>query len=84
MLKLIGSILFVYYLILGVAALIFLAWGYIDDHRQAKRRKRNVPASGTDNDTRTHRGQEPEHERPQEAKRTGGHPNNVIRFKRDK
>ncbi len=42
MLKLIGSILLVYYLILGVAALIFLAWGYIDDHRQAKRRKRET------------------------------------------
>ena len=84
MLKLIGSILFVYYLILGVAALIFLAWGYIDDHRQAKRRKRNVPASGTDNDPRTHRGQEPEYEQPQEAKLTGGDPNNVVRFKRDK
>jgi hypothetical protein len=71
----------VYYLILGVAALIFLAWGYIDDHRQAKWRR---PETRTGNDTQAQPGRVSEGDPNRQEKQAGRPPDNVVRLKRDK
>jgi threonine/homoserine/homoserine lactone efflux protein len=57
MLEVIGSIVIGYYLVLGVAVLIFMAWGYLDDRRQANRRRREARP---ENDTRAQSGRPPD------------------------
>jgi hypothetical protein len=81
MLELIGSIVLVYYLVLGVAVLIFLAWGYLDDRRYAKRRRRETR---TGNDTPAEPGRGPEPDPTRQANQTGRPPDNVVKFKRGK
>jgi hypothetical protein len=82
MLKLIGDILLVYYLVLGGAVLIFLAWGCIDDCRRTNRCRYNLPVCGARDARRTRPWQEREHPRTQKAKGTGGDADNVVTFKR--
>jgi hypothetical protein len=79
MLELIGSILLVYYLMLGVAVLIFLAWGYLDDRRQANQLRRKTR---TRDGTRAQPRWKPEGDLHWQAEPTGHLPDNVVRFKR--
>jgi hypothetical protein len=81
MLELIGGIVLVYYLVLGVAVLIFLAWGYLEDYRHAKWRRRGTRNG---NDERAQPGREPESDPTGQAKQAGRPPDNVVRFKRRK
>ncbi|MGD2056553.1 MAG: hypothetical protein PVJ15_07075 [Gammaproteobacteria bacterium] len=73
MLELIGSIVLIYYLVLGVALLVFLTLGFLDDRRFVKRRRFE---SGTGFDRQT------QHDR--EAAQTGRPPDNVVRFEQRK
>ena len=81
MLELIGSIVLIYYLVLGVALLIFLALGFLDERRLAKRRGCE---SGMGVDRLAQHDQEPEHTPTREAARPGRPPDNVVRFKHRK
>jgi len=81
MLELIGSIVLVYYLVLGVALLVFLTLGFLDEHRLAKRR-RCESATGPGRPSRFDR--EPEHDPARQAKETVRPPDNVVRFERRK
>ena len=77
MLELIGSIVLVYYLVLGVALLVFLALSFLADRRLVRRRRY---------ETRTgfHRlapyDREPEHATTRQAVQTGRSQDNVVRF----
>jgi len=79
MLELIGSIVLIYYLVLGVALLIFLALGFLDDCRLAKRRSCE---SGTGIDKLAQYDEEPERDPARQEKQTDCPPDNVVRFKR--
>jgi len=81
MLELIGSIVFIYYLVLGVALLVFLTLGFLDDRRLAKRRRCET-GSGVDRPAQVDR--EPERDPPREAAQTGRPPDNVVRFRNRK
>jgi hypothetical protein len=81
MLELIGSIVLVYYLVLGVAVLIFLAWGYLEDYRHAKWRRRET-RTGAGTPARATR--EPEGDLTRQANRNDRAPDNVVSFKRRK
>jgi hypothetical protein len=79
MLELIGGILIVYYLVLGVAVLVFLAWGYLEEYRYEKWRRRET--------TRRNAAQAPTEPQPEgdptrQANRNDRPPDNVVRFKR--
>ena len=82
MLELIGSIVLIYYLVLGVALLVFLTWGFLDDRRLAKRR-RCVTVTGIERLSR-HDRVKPERDPPTLEKQTVRPPDNVVRFKRRK
>jgi hypothetical protein len=81
MLELIGRIVLVYYLVLGVALLVFLTLGFLTDRRLVKRRRC---------ETRTgfyrlaQHDREPEHAPIRQAAQTGRSPDNVVRFKHRK
>lgn len=79
MLELIGSIVLIYYLVLGVVLLIFLALGFLDDRRLAKQRGCE---SGTGIDRPAQYEQEPERSPDRQVKQTDSPPDNVVRFKR--
>jgi hypothetical protein len=81
MLELIGSIVLIYYLVLGVALLVFLTLGFLDDRRLAKRRQCET-GSGVDRPAQVDR--EPERDPPREAAQTGRPPDNVVRFRNRK
>ena len=78
MLELIGSIVLIYYLVLGVALLVFLTLGFLDERRLAKRR-RYEPGTGFDRPAEYSR--EPERDPDREVKQTVRQPDNVVRFK---
>jgi hypothetical protein len=79
MLELIGSIALVYYLVLGLALLIFLTWSYIDDRMYGNRRRRAV-RTGKDSHALPVREAEPDPGR--QANQHGRRPDNVVRFRR--
>jgi hypothetical protein len=79
MLELIGSIVLIYYLVLGVALLVFLTLGFLDDRRFAKRRR---CGSGFDRPAQYDR--EPERDPARQVKQTVRAPDNVVRFKQRK
>jgi hypothetical protein len=79
-LELIGSIVLIYYLVLGVALLVFLTWGFLDDRKLAKRHRR-ITVTGFERQPQHDRG-EPERDPPTRAKQTVPQPDNVVRFKR--
>jgi len=79
MLELIGSIVLVYYLVLGGALLVFLTLGFLDERRPAKRR-RCESATGPERPARYDR--EPEHEPARQVKQTVRPPDNVVRLER--
>jgi hypothetical protein len=79
MLELIGVIVLIYYLVLGVALLVFLSLGLLDDRRLAKRRWCET-GSGVDRPVQYDR--EPERDPPRQVKQTARPPDNVVRFKR--
>jgi hypothetical protein len=78
MLELIGSIVLIYYLVLGVALLVFLALGLLDDRRLAKRRRYGT---GTGVDRPASYGREPESDPARRVEQTARPPDNVVRFK---
>ncbi len=80
MLELIGSIVLIYYLVLGVALLVFLTWGFLDDRKLAKRRRCET-VTGFERQSR-HDRVEPKRDPPTRAKQTVRPPDNVVRFKR--
>jgi len=81
MLELIGSIVLIYYLVLGVALLVFLTLGFLADRRFVKRHRC---------ETRTgyyrlaQHDRESEHAPTRHAAQTGRPPDNVVRFKHRK
>jgi hypothetical protein len=79
-LELIGSIVLIYYLVLGVALLVFLTWGFLDDRKFAKRH-RHETVTGLERQSQHDRG-EPQRDPPTRAKQTERPPDNVVRFKR--
>ena len=80
MLELIGTIVLVYYLVMGVVILfIFLAWGCIDDRREAKRR-RCAARSGSDPQDQS--GREPVCGQGRQGEQDGRLPENVVKFRR--
>ncbi|MGB7930783.1 MAG: hypothetical protein WCH04_00925 [Gammaproteobacteria bacterium] len=79
MLELIGSIVLIYYLVLGVALLVFLTLGFLDERRFAKRRR-----CGTGYDPQSAHGREPERDPARQVKQTVRAPDNVVRFKQRK
>jgi hypothetical protein len=79
MLELIGSIVLIYYLVLGVALLVFLTWGFLDDRRLEKRRRCGI---GTGFEEQSPHGREPERDPPRQVKQTVRPPDNVVSFKR--
>jgi len=79
MLELIGSIVLVYYLVLGVALLVFLVLGFLDERRLANRRGGETM---TGIDRPVQHGQEPERDPDRQVKQTACPPDNVVRFKR--
>jgi len=81
MLELIGSIVLVYYLVLGMALLVFLTLGFLDDRRLAKRRRGE---SGTGFDRQMQHDREAERDPPRETAQTGRPPDNVVRFEQRK
>ena len=81
MLELIGSIVLVYYLVLGVALLVFLVLGLLDDRRLVKRHRCETRA-GFDRPAQCSR--EPDREPAIQVKPTVGSPDNVVRFKQRK
>ena len=81
MLDLIGSIVLIYYLVLGVALLVFLTLGFLDERRLAKRRRCETGA-GLDRPARYSR--EPEREPARQVKQTVRLPDNVVRFRQRK
>jgi len=78
MLELIGSIVLIYYLVLGVALLVFLTLGFFDDRRLAKRRRCET---GNGFDRQSQHDREAERDPPREAAQTGQTPDNVVRFR---
>jgi hypothetical protein len=81
MLELIGSIVLIYYLVLGVALLVFLTLGFLDDRRLAKRRRCET-GSGVDRPAQYDR--EPERDPDRRVKQAVRPPDNVVRFKQRK
>ena len=81
MLELIGSIVLIYYLVLGVALLIFLALGFLDDSRLAKRHNRRA---GNGIDRLVQYDRDPEHAPVRQAAQTARLPENVVGFNRRK
>ena len=81
MLELIGSIVLIYYLVLGVALLVFLTLGFLDDRRLAKRGRCE---SGTGPDRPARYSREPERDPPLHVKQSVSPPDNVVRFKQRK
>jgi|GEM_PF-6209956 len=77
MLELIGSIVLVYYLVLGLALLIFLAMGFLDDRRLARRCNCETM---TGIDRPEQHGQEPERYPDRRVKQAVRPPDNVVRF----
>jgi len=78
MLELIGSIVLIYYLVLGVALLVFLTLGFLDDRRLAKRRRCET-GGGFDRPAQYDR--EPERDPPRQVKQAVRPPDNVVRFR---
>jgi hypothetical protein len=81
MLELIGSIVLVYYLVLGVALLVFLTLGFLDDRRLPKRRRCETK-SGFDRPAQDSR--ETERDLARQVTQTVRPPDNVVRFKQRK
>ena len=82
MLELIGSIVLIYYLVLGVALLVFLALGCLDERRPAKR-PRCESGNGLQRPARY--GQDPaECDPTRQVKQDARSPDNVVRFKQPK
>jgi hypothetical protein len=79
MLELIGSIVLVYYLVLGVVVLIFLAWGYLEEYRYEKWRRRETTSR---NAAQAPPEPQPEGDPIRQANRNDRPPDNVVRFKR--
>jgi hypothetical protein len=78
MLELIGSIVLIYYLVLGVALMVFLTWGFLDDRRLTKRCRCET---GTGFKRQSKHSREPERDPPRQAKQSVRPPDNVVRFK---
>jgi hypothetical protein len=81
MIELIGSIVLIYYLVLGVALLVFLTLGLLDDRRLAKRRRCENEA-GFDRPAQCSR--EPARDPARQVKQAVRLPDNVVRFKQRK
>jgi hypothetical protein len=81
MLELIGSIVLVYYLVLGVALLVFLALGLLDDRKLAKR-SRCETGAGFDRLDQCNR--EPDGDPTPREKQTVRSSDNVVRFRQRK
>jgi hypothetical protein len=81
MLELIGSIVLIYYLVLGVALLVFLVLGFLDERRLASRRRCEA---GTGLDRPAHSGQDSERDPARQVTQNARPPDNVVRFKRRK
>jgi len=79
MLELIGSIVLIYYLVLGVGLLVFLILGLLDDRRLANRRRCET---GTGLARSEQRDQQSASDPARQVKHTGRPPDNVVRFKR--
>jgi hypothetical protein len=78
MLELIGRIVLVYYSVLGLALLIFLALGFLADHRLVRRRRYET---GPGCYRSAQHDREPEHPATRQAIQTGRFQDNVVRFK---
>jgi len=81
MFELIGSIVLVYYLVLGVALLVFLTLGFLDDRRLAKLRRCETE-SGFDRPAQDSR--ETERDPARQVTQTVRPPDNVVRFRQRK
>jgi hypothetical protein len=77
MLELIGSIVLIYYLVLGVALLVFLTLGFLDERRLTKQRWREITAGF---DQPAQYGRDQEHAPARQAAQTIRPPDNVVRF----
>jgi hypothetical protein len=79
--EMITTILLGYFLVVAVALLVFLAWGYIDDRRQANwrlRKARSGDGAGATPETR-------EECSPDGPVEPGASPrDNVVKFRRDR
>jgi hypothetical protein len=83
MLELIGSIVLIYYLVLGVALLVFLALGFLDERRLANRRR-----CETETETETETGferpaqytRESDCDPARQVTQNARLPDNVVRF----
>jgi len=80
-LELIGSIVLIYYLVLGVALLVFLTLGFLDERRLAKRRRCET---GSGDDRPAQYDLEPGRDPARQVKQTVRPPDNVVRFKQRK
>jgi hypothetical protein len=80
-LELIGSIVLIYYLVLGVALLVFLALGFLDERRFGKR-GRCEARTGFDRPAQCNR--EPDRDPARQEKQTVRPPDNVVRFRQRK
>jgi len=72
----ISALLLGYYIVVALALLVFLAWGYIDDRRQANWRRRK-PVKGEA--ARATPAAEPERQSDPSSRA----PDNVVKFRRD-
>jgi len=81
MLELIGSIVLIYYLVLGVALLVFLTLGFLDERRLVKRRSCET-RTGFDRQVQYDR--EAEHVPSRQAAKTIRPPENVVTLKQRK
>ena len=79
MLELIGSIVLIYYLVLGVALMVSLTWGFLDDRRLAKRRGCET---GTGFMRQSQHRREPERDPSRPVKQAECPPDNIVRFRR--
>jgi hypothetical protein len=81
MLELIGSIVLIYYLVLGVALLVFLTLGFLDDRKLAKRHRCET---GTGLARPVQYGRETERDPARQVTQTVRPPDNVVRLKKRK